>query len=64
MKELEMIVGARKIGEAMGLSSRRIYELVDRGELPAVKLGGSLAIRKTKLLGFLEGLEVAAGASA
>lgn len=57
MTELEMIVGARKIGEALGLPSRRIYEMGDRGELPIVKLGGSLAIRKVKLLEFLEGLE-------
>ncbi|MGV1775378.1 helix-turn-helix domain-containing protein [Agrobacterium fabrum] len=64
MTELEMIVGARKIGEALGLSSRRIYELADRGELPTVKLGGSLAVRKAKLLEFLESLEAATGASA
>lgn len=59
MTELEMIVGARKIGEALGLPSRRIYDMADRGELPTVKLGGSLAIRKAKLLEFVQGLETA-----
>lgn len=64
MTELEMIVGARKIGEALGLSPRRIYELADRGELPTVKLGGSLAVRKAKLLEYLESLEAVAAANA
>ncbi len=57
MTELEMIVGARKIGEALGLPSRRIYEMSDRGEIPTVKLGGSIAVRRARLAEWLTSLE-------
>lgn len=62
--ELEMLVGAKNIGAAMGVSAKRIYDMTEAGQFPAVKLGGSIAIRKAKLLEFLESLEAAAGASA
>ncbi len=55
--ELEMLVGAKNIGAAMGLSAKRIYDMTEAGQFPAIKLGGSIAIRKAKLLEFLEGLE-------
>lgn len=57
--QLEMIVGAKQIGAAMGVSAKRIYDMTEAGQFPAVKLGGSIAIRKAKLLEFLEGLETA-----
>lgn len=62
--ELEMLVGAKNIGAAMGVSAKRIYDMTEAGQFPAIKLGGSIAIRKAKLLEYLEGLEAAAGASA
>lgn len=57
--DVELLVGARAIGAAMGVSAKRIYDMTEAGQFPAVKLGGSIAIRKAKLLEFLEGLETA-----
>lgn len=62
--ELEMLVGAKNIGAAMGVSAKRIYDMTEAGQFPAIKLGGSIAIRKAKLLEFLESLEATAGANA
>jgi excisionase family DNA binding protein len=57
MSELEMIVGAKNIAATIGLPARRVYELAETGAMPTIKIGGSIAIRKTKLAQWIEQLE-------
>ena len=59
MAELEMIVGAKNIATVLGIPSRRVYEMADKGTIPVIKFGGSIAIRKTKLAAWIEELEAA-----
>lgn len=59
MTDFEMIVGAKNIGAAIGVPAKRIYEMVERGTIPVIRLGGGLAIRKTKLAEWIEQLEAA-----
>ena len=59
MTEFELIIGARAIADALSLPRRRIYELIDAGQIPTIKVGGSVAIRKVKLLEWVKSLEAA-----
>lgn len=60
-KSTEIIVGARAIGEAIGVPTSRINFMVRRKEIPVFKMGGSIAIRRTKLEAWISEMEAAAG---
>ncbi|SCX29417.1 DNA binding domain, excisionase family [Agrobacterium sp. DSM 25558] len=62
--QTEMIVGAKQIAAATGLSSRRIYALAEQGKLPVLKIGATLAIRRAALADWIAGLEQAATGTA
>lgn len=49
MLNTDLIVGAPAAAEFTGLTARRIYHLVDIGELPAIKKGKCLFFRKSEL---------------
>lgn len=56
----EVIMGAAAISKALGgLTRRQVYNLVENGTLPVIKLGNAVAIRKVKLIQYLEQLEAA-----
>lgn len=61
MNSSELIVGARAIAEAIGLTPKRVYDMHEARELPTVKIGKSVAIRRTRLAEFINGLEASAG---
>lgn len=44
-------------GKALGLSRSRVYELMNDGSLPSIRIGGSRRIRHEALVAFLDGLE-------
>jgi len=49
MLNADLIDGARRAAEFTGLSTRQIYNLVENGRLPVVRLGRKLFFRKSEL---------------
>jgi len=45
----DIIVGARAAGEHIGLGTRFIYSMVERGDLPVIRAGKRLLFRKSEL---------------
>jgi excisionase family DNA binding protein len=43
------LLTARQIAEYLQLSQRSIYRLLERGELPATKIGGQWRFRKAAI---------------
>ncbi|BBK31521.1 hypothetical protein EDC65_0323 [Stella humosa] len=56
----DLLVGARGITGEIGGDERRTYHLLERGLLPAFKLGGVWCARKSTLRAHVERLERAA----
>ena len=52
----EILYTVTEVAKLLKVNRTFVYELINRGELPAVKVG-SLKIRKTTLEKFLEGKE-------
>ena len=52
----ELLYTVTEVAKLLKVNRTFVYELINRGELPAVKVG-SLKIRKTTLEKFLEGKE-------
>ena len=59
MNDLELIVGAKAIAAILNVAPRRLYEMVDQGHIPTIKIGSSVAIRKSKLVAWISALEAA-----
>ena len=49
-KALELLWGAEAIGAVIGRSARATFHLLEKGELPAKKIGGRWVIERGKLL--------------
>lgn len=64
MEGSELIVGAKAIAEAIGVKSKRVHNMSERGEIPVFKLGGSIAIRRSMLNSWISSLEAASGVGA
>ncbi len=56
----DLLVGADAIAKFTGWSTRRIFYLNERGELPAFKVGGRLHARKSTLLNWVRSMEKSA----
>ena len=56
MNNNEMLYTVTEVAKLLKVNRTFVYELINRGELPAVKIG-SLKIRKTTLEKYLEGKE-------
>jgi excisionase family DNA binding protein len=52
--ELEKLIDAQPVKDALGVSEKRVYELVRTGLLPAVKLGRQLRFRPSQVQAFIE----------
>jgi|GEM_PF-3614018 len=52
-RSVDILWGARDIGQAIGLSPRRTFALLDGGHLPAKKVAGRWCARKSELLAHL-----------
>ncbi|SCX31077.1 hypothetical protein DSM25558_5113 [Agrobacterium sp. DSM 25558] len=59
MEGSEVIVGAKAIGEAIGVKTRRVHLMIDKGEIPVFRLGGSIAMRRSTLNSWISSLEAA-----
>ena len=46
----------RDTGRIMSIGRTKVYELINRGELPVVRIGRSVRIRSADLEAFIEGL--------
>jgi hypothetical protein len=49
------LVGADTIARVLGLSKRQAFHCLERGYVPAVKLGRKWVSTRRRLLGFLNG---------
>jgi excisionase family DNA binding protein len=54
IKEWPDILTAKQVGAYLQVHPDHVYRLVARGDLPGIKVGGSVRIVKAKLLKFLE----------
>lgn len=53
----DLLSGANAIATYVGESKRRIYYMLERGELPAFKMAGRWYARKSKIIARIEHLE-------
>jgi len=61
---LDLLVGADQIARFLGVvkddgtpDTRRVYHWAENGYIPTIKVGGSLAARKSKLAAHFEGAQ-------
>ncbi len=50
--EIVLIWGAKAIGAEIGVDDRRAFYLLERGEIPAKKVGGKWVAERSKLRNF------------
>jgi len=50
---LEPLMTYREVGKLLGVTQRTVWSLVDSGELPAVRFGGSVRIAPSDLHDFI-----------
>ncbi|NTI48509.1 DNA-binding protein [Agrobacterium rhizogenes] len=60
-ENLDLLMGAKAIGQYLGIGRRQVYNLIYAGELPTFHVGSTVAARKGKLSGWLADKEGAAG---
>lgn len=60
----DLLMGAGAIAKHLGINARQVYRLVYADDIPAFKLGGSLAARRSTLARWLDEQEAGARASA
>ena len=58
-----LLLDVRTVAAALGCSERTARDLIARGKLAAVRLGGSVRVRPADLLAFVASLPAAVGAS-
>jgi excisionase family DNA binding protein len=54
-KEVPATLTVGEAGELLGISRRSAYRAVERGQLPALRLGRRLVVPSVRLLEFLHG---------
>ena len=54
-KELDLLWGAGDIAKVIGRSERATFDMLDKGELPAMKVNGRWVIPRSKLIAFFMG---------
>lgn len=52
-EELPDLLTAGQVSEIMNVSTRTVYSMFSRGDLPGVKVGGTVRINKRQLLAAL-----------
>jgi excisionase family DNA binding protein len=57
--DLQIIMGADAIAKELGMTRRQVYGLIYGNVLPTVKLGGTVAIRRSALATWVSALEAA-----
>jgi len=57
--DLQIIMGADAIAKELGMTRRQVYGLIYGNVLPTVKLGGTVAIRRSALATWVSALDAA-----
>lgn len=52
---LDLIWGAEDIGKIIGRSTRAVFDMLEKGELPAKKVNGRWVIARSKLIAVFMG---------
>lgn len=60
--ETDLLYGLEAIGKAIGLGSRQVQYLHDKGELPTFKMGRAVCARRSTLAKHFAAQEAAAAA--
>lgn len=63
MDKSKLVVTVEEAAQLLGISRGLAYELVRRGELPALRLGRRLVVPRRRLLALIEGDEQHEGVS-
>lgn len=63
MDKSTLVVSVEEAAELLGISRGLAYELVRRGELPALRLGRRLVVPRRRLLALIDGDEQQEGVS-
>ena len=56
----DLLIGAKAIGEALGITRRQVFHLIEKSLLPTFRLGASVAARRSTLMKWLTEQEAAA----
>ncbi|MFM9974214.1 MAG: helix-turn-helix domain-containing protein [Beijerinckiaceae bacterium] len=60
-KPLPLALSVADAATALGIGKTKLFELISRGDLPAIRLGGRTLIRRTELEAFAAGLPARGG---
>jgi excisionase family DNA binding protein len=60
-KDIETWCGTKDAAEALGITTRTLYRLIDDGDIPAYKLGRVLRVRRADLDAYLERCKIQPG---
>lgn len=63
MEKSTLVVSVEEAAELLGISRGLAYELVRRGELPALRLGRRLVVPRRRLFALIDGDEQQEGVS-
>lgn len=56
----DLLLGARAIGEFLGVDQRQVYRLIDQRVIPSFKVAGAVSARRSSLTAWMAALERAA----
>lgn len=59
-ENLQIIMGADAIAKELGMTRRQVYGLIYGNVLPTMKLGGTVAIRRSALAAWVASLDAGA----
>lgn len=59
---MEKLLRVEEVAEILAVGKSTVYDLIDSGELPAVKFGRAKRVRPATLAAFVEGREAVDGA--
>jgi hypothetical protein len=54
---VDLLYGARKIGDYLGITQRQAEHLIETKRIPFFKIGKTVAARRSKLIAAIEELE-------
>ncbi|MBU2483890.1 MAG: DNA-binding protein [Alphaproteobacteria bacterium] len=55
----DLLIGAKAVGEALGISRRQVFHLIEKQLIPTFRLGSSVAARRSTLMRWLAAQEAA-----
>lgn len=49
----DLLIGAKAIGQALGITRRQVFHLIEKQLIPTFRLGASVAARRSTLMKWL-----------